>query len=112
MNYKEFKTTYKWMIKNYPDTTTFFNENDYLIGNCTVENYEKHGSKWILTDSKDESMTNIYYCNVVDSIPFFRNLGGREIVTKNYTKYGYIPTQINSISPEKTRKTIRKFKFN
>lgn len=40
-----------------------------------------------------------------------RNLGGYERTNKAYTKYGYIPTEQISISPDRTKKTIFYFSF-
>ena len=48
--------------------------------------------------------------NIISSIPFFRNLGGFERVTKGYTIAGYIPVELSSISPDKKIKIVRKFK--
>lgn len=113
MTYTEFKKTYSWMVKNYPDTYAFCGDMNAPVGNCTIENYHKQGSRWILDETRTETgISNAYYCNTVDAIPFFRNLGGREIVTKCYTKNGYIPVEINSISPNRQQKTVRKFTFD
>lgn len=112
MTYTEFKNTYRWMVKNYPETTGFYRENEFPIGDCEILNYEKENGKWILTESRTETgISNIYYCNVVDAIPFFRNLGGSERITKCYTRHGYIPVEISSISPDRQQKTVRKFNF-
>ena len=52
------------------------------------------------------------YNNIVDSIPYFRRLGGHEIVRfEKYSKYGYnIVKYINSISPDGTQSVIYRFK--
>ena len=47
---------------------------------------------------------------IISSIPFFRDLGGSERVTKGYTIAGYIPVELSSISPEKKTKIVRSFK--
>ena len=47
---------------------------------------------------------------IISSIPFFRNLGGSERVTKGYTVAGYIPVELSSISPERKTKIVRSFK--
>ena len=49
--------------------------------------------------------------NIISSIPFFRNLGGSERVTKGYTIAGYIPVELSSISPDKETKIVRRFKI-
>ena len=48
--------------------------------------------------------------NIISSIPFFRNLGGSERVTKGYTIAGYIPVELSSISPDRKVKIVRSFK--
>ena len=47
---------------------------------------------------------------IISSIPFFRDLGGSERVTKGYTIAGYIPVELSSISPERKTKIVRTFK--
>ena len=47
---------------------------------------------------------------IISSIPFFRDLGGSERVTKGYTIAGYIPVELSSISPSKETKIVRSFK--
>ena len=47
---------------------------------------------------------------IISSIPFFRDLGGSERVTKGYTIAGYIPVELSSISPSRETKIIRTFK--
>ena len=47
---------------------------------------------------------------IISSIPFFRDLGGSERVTKGYTIAGYIPVELSSISPSRETKIVRSFK--
>ena len=47
---------------------------------------------------------------IISSIPFFRDLGGSERVTKGYTIAGYIPVELSSISPSRETKIVRTFK--
>ena len=47
---------------------------------------------------------------IISSIPFFRDLGGSERVTKGYTLAGYIPVELSSISPSRETKIVRSFK--
>ena len=47
---------------------------------------------------------------IISSIPFFKDLGGYERVTKGYTIAGYIPVELSSISPERKTKIVRSFK--
>jgi hypothetical protein len=101
------------MIKTYPGTSDMYRENmnAETIGSVVIRNYEKRGSRWSEIDSMTEEVTPAYYCNTVDAVPFFRNLGGSERVTMNYTKRGYIPVEISSISPDRQKKSVRRFYF-
>ena len=74
--------------------------------------YYKAGSQWKLLDSKEENISKENYLNIINSCKFFRNLGGSERLTKSYTFAGYIPTELNSISPDKKEKVVRSFEFN
>ena len=111
MNYDDFRKTYKWILKKYPETSNFFNRNDITI-KMVVNRYYKNGTKWSLTESLTENITPENYLNVVDAVPFFKNLGGYEKIDAGYTKYGYIPKFSNSISPDRTEKITRQFIFD
>ena len=74
--------------------------------------YYKDGNKWKLIESEEKNITKEYYLNIINSVKFFRGLGGYERLTSNYTYAGYIPVQLNSISPDKQEKIIRSFEFN
>ena len=74
--------------------------------------YYKAGSKWVLSETNEKDITKEYYLNIINSCKFFRNLGGYERLTNGYTYAGYIPVQLNSISPDKQEKIIRSFEFN
>ena len=74
--------------------------------------YYKAGKSWKLSESKEENITKEYYLNIINSVKFFRSLGGFERLTSGYTYSGYIPVQLNSISPDKQEKIIRSFEFN
>lgn len=58
---------------------------------------------------KQEIIPAEYYYNYCNSIPFFKRLGGSETVDFGYTCAGYVPTEIRSISPDYTRKIVRRF---
>lgn len=49
--------------------------------------------------------------NVFDAVQFFKDLGGYEKVSCGYTKAGYLPDELLSISPNRTEKTVRKYYF-
>ena len=112
MKYSEFKREYKWAIKNFRDVLDMYAEDmNEIAGKVEIINYKKTGSKWTETDRTTEEMTRANYMNVVESIPFFRSLGGNERLEKNYTKFGFIPVILSSIPPDKSEKVVRKYSF-
>lgn len=111
MSYDEFRKDYKWALKQYPDASYLFN-NDKIKITMTTVNYEKSGSRFVETDRDENEITWVQYFNVIDATPFFKNLGGTERVTKSYTKAGYIPTRITSVSPDRNKKTVREIRFD
>ena len=74
--------------------------------------YYKVGNQWKLSETKEENITKENYLNIINSTKFFKNLGGYERLTKDYTYSGYIPVELNSISPDKKEKVVRSFEFN
>lgn len=108
MTYEEFKKTYSYALKHFPSVSSI--ELDAPI-TVTVTNQEKINGRWITSAEKVENFTGKNYLNAVETIPFFKNLGGSEKVSKAYTKYGLIPIEIVSTSPDKNERTIRKFSF-
>lgn len=109
MTYIEFNETYGWMVKKYPYTSSFCSKMDERVGTVKTTRYRKHGKRWKETGTRTEELTGRFYCNCVDAVPFFRNIGGYERVSASYTYMGYIPVEITSISPDKTEKVVRKF---
>lgn len=85
------------------------NKNYYVM--VTTTDFEKRGTKWVLIEEETQKVDFDFYNNVINSKEFFTNLGGYERHTKSYTELGYVVTVVNSISPDKTKKTVRKFKF-
>lgn len=77
-----------------------------------ITHYERLGRGWHIIDEVREKVDRQYYINTVGAKQFFNNLGGIERHTKSYTSYGYIVTNINSISPDKNNKTTRQFIFD
>ena len=110
MNWNESAATYKWMLRHYPNTHYMCNANDLKV-ECEIIHYEKRGTHWKEMEREREIASNLYYCNCVDAVPWFRNIGGRETVKCKYTTYGYIPYFISSLSPDRTQKVTREFKF-
>ena len=113
MTYSEFRKTYRDMLKKYPGTGNIYREDmQETIGTCIKTTYTKRGSRWIETEKERAEFTRANYCNCVDAVPFFRALGGYEKVETGYTYKGFLPVQINSISPDKKQKIVRTFVFD
>jgi hypothetical protein len=110
MPYIEFCKKFHRTLKRYPGMECTYNP--HYAYEVTTTKYYKVGSKWHeKTEEKTvETVPGNYYMNIIDAIPFFRNLGGSERVQMGYTLAGYIPTQLSSISPDGKEKVLRKFK--
>lgn len=114
MNVEQFREEYQATIAAYPDVTGIMNfddENEFIIE--TVANFVKVGRTWKKVAEKTSKINFVFYCNVIapETIRFFRNLGGIETVKRNYTKAGYLPTEIISTSPDRQSQTRRSYKF-
>ena len=110
MPYIEFRKKFHRTLKRYPGMECAYNS--HYAYEVTTTKYYKIGSKWHeKTEERTvETVPGNYYMNMIDAIPFFRNLGGSERVQMGYTLAGYIPTQLSSISPDGKEKVLRKFK--
>ena len=114
MNYQEFRNTYKALLKASPEVSNLYQDDqDATPYTLTIEHYEKRGSRWKLIDTDTRPIGFIHYCNTVDpnASAFMRSLGGWERTTRTYTRKGYLPTECISINPDRTKKTIRRIKF-
>lgn len=110
MDFAEFKRTYPYTTKNYPDTTSLPFNSDKFIGSMTKTKQVKKESRWITVKEETESITTQFYMRTLEAIPFFRNIGS-ETVYKAYTRMGYIPYKIISTSPARDERCIREFCF-
>jgi hypothetical protein len=112
--YRSIHDTYRWTLKTYPGTDYLVNPTcmDDPVGTVTTIRYRKSGSRWVETKTETEEISRRYYFNSVDAVPFFRSLGGREIVSMCYTRYGYIPYEVISINPDRTERIRRTFRFD
>ena len=109
MNYTEFKKTYKNLIKKYYEITNLFNVEGLTL---VKTEYVKIGSRWAEVKKTESKADFIIYCNIFDSVYFFRNLGGYERTKASYTRYGFIPSEQISINPDRTRKSVYNFYFD
>ena len=71
--------------------------------------YYKAGKSWKISEVVEKNITKEYYLNIINRVKFFRNLGGFERLTSGYTYSGYVPVELNSISPDKKEKIVRSF---
>ena len=80
----------------------------------TTKKYERtsSGKSWKKNpvETNEEVISPKKFELIISSIPFFRDLGGSERVTKGYTIAGYIPVELSSISPSRETKIVRSFK--
>ena len=80
----------------------------------TTKKYERtsSGKSWKKNpvETDEEVISAKKFELIISSIPFFRDLGGSERVTKGYTIAGYIPVELSSISPSRETKIVRSFK--
>lgn len=104
---------YRYTLKNYAGTSTLFYTDSSYTFKIEIVKFQRPimNSKWIETDRKIELVNNEFYFNTIEATPFFRSMGGYEKITCNYTKMGYIPTKVVSISPDKLTKIERRFIF-
>ena len=79
-----------------------------------TKKYEKtsSGKSWKKNpvETNEEVISPKKFELIISSIPFFKDLGGSERVTKGYTIAGYIPVELSSISPSRETKIVRSFK--
>ena len=66
---------------------------------------------YIVESNKVEPITEKQYNNYIDSVSFFRRLGGTESLQRAYTCDGYKCIKLTSKSPDKQTKVVREFKF-
>lgn len=79
----------------------------------TTQKQIKVGSKFITTETENEviDFKTFDLLTNKDTLKWFRNLGGSETATKEYTSRGYNITKLVSTSPNKQERTIRTFNF-
>ena len=109
MKYSEFVKTYSRTLKKYPEIERLWRatpENNIKL--VKIE-YEKSGSRWKEVKRTENMIDFIHYTNIIDAIPFFKNLGGYEKTECGYTKAGYLPIIQHSINPSRDRKSLYEF---
>ena len=73
---------------------------------------EIKGENWKTIRETTEQISTKQYDNICGAVPWFRNLGGTETVTKEATINGYRTTKIVSTSPNEKQRTIYEFTFD
>ena len=61
------------------------------------------------TETITEKQHHLCTCN--DTVKWFKRLGGKETVQRNYTNRGYKVVKLISTSPDKETKIVREFSF-
>ena len=109
---KSFYQEYTEAFRKYYFSTALYADDEKKI-TLVCSHYEKHGTRWTLTEQAEKLINAEYYFNIIDprAVNFFKSLGGFERVICNYTKYGFIPVRVSSISPSRDAKTEYSFKF-
>ena len=111
INYTDWKQAYKYSVKTWPDVTAMYGNDARIIVTERETRQTRTGSRWTTESEEERRRPLTEYMNIIDAVPFFRNIGGTETVTTNYTRWGKIPTKIISTSPDKETRVIREFTF-
>lgn len=111
LNYIQWKEKYSYACKTWTDVNSLYGNDNRINIVMTITNKEKQNNKWKTINVEKKVITLEFYLNCVDAIPFFRSLGGKESVKLNYTRWGKIPIEIKSTSPDGLQRTIREFRF-
>lgn len=86
-----------------------------IIAKVTTEKLTKNPNTktTYLSESTEEMYldSDLIESRFVDSMSFFRNLGGSESLQRAYTCNGYSPVKLTSTSPDKEMRTIRTFRY-
>lgn len=109
MLYSKLAKTYRKLFKKYPNISSLQDFSGKILEEKTT--YIKRGTRWIETKKEEKEVSATYVFNVFDAVQFFKDLGGYEKVSCSYTKAGYLPDELLSISPNRTEKTVRKYYF-
>lgn len=109
MLYSELAKTYRKLFKKYPNISSLQDFGGKILEEKTT--YAKRGTRWVEVKKEEKEVSATYVFNVFDAVQFFKDLGGYEKVSCGYTKAGYLPDELLSISPNRMEKTVRKYYF-
>lgn len=110
MLYSELAKTYRKLFKKYPNISSLQDFGGKILEEKTT--YIKRGARWIEVRKEEKEVPATYVFNVFDAVQFFKDLGGYEKVSCGYTKAGYLPDELLSISPNRTEKNSKKILFH
>lgn len=109
-------------MKTYEEIKHFYEEYKHSFDKCNLTpsilfDLQDHGKITVTVTTKDknykvvsEEKENIsfnYFINTISGISFFNDR-----VTKGYTKFGYIVTELRCCSPSKRIRKVRVFKYD
>lgn len=109
MSYSEVVKTYGKLFRKYPNILSLQSFGGKILEEKTT--YAKRGARWVGVKREEKEVSATYVFNAFDAVQFFRGLGGYEKVSCGYTKAGYLPNELLSIDPSRTKKTVRKYYF-
>lgn len=74
----------------------------------------KDGSAWVVSSIEEKTLTRTQYLNIASKATrnFFKGINSTQKTVESQTKYGYIPTEIVSISPDKSKKVTYEIFFD
>lgn len=74
----------------------------------------KDNSTWVVSSIEEMTLTRTQYLNIASKATrnFFKGINSTQKTVESQTKYGYIPTEIVSISPDKSKKVTYEIFFD
>ena len=74
----------------------------------------KDNSTWMVSSIEEMALTKTQYLNIASKATrnFFKGINSTQKTVESQTKYGYIPTEIVSISPDKSKKVTYEIFFD
>lgn len=95
-------------------TSFYFLDSSFTINHKRESFRKREGAKSFPKKAEkvscDDDVGVAFFTNFVQSIPFFNNLG-RCRAEWAYTKAGYLPVKITTISPDGCTKLVDRFSF-
>ena len=85
----------------------------YKIELTTINKVKKAGTKTVWLEDKviTEEITWEQFRNILSSMQSSIDQGGTETLIRSFTNNGYMPIRLTSTSPDKQKRTIKKFEY-